>query len=101
MTLLGNSGLDGANGPDGDVAPVMQVRWELVPWYSRYHMGTITGGRRSSTMVACIESIWKRASTGKVRLYSDEDFDGVTLSINGENVVMRARGRFGRLYIQQ
>ena len=78
----------------------LSVRWEPVPWYSRYHKGMITGGDVQD--FDRIESIWKRASTGQVRLYSAHDFDGKQLLINDQPfVIMRARGRFGRLYIQQ
>ena len=76
----------------------ISVTWAAVPWYSRYHKGTITG---SSHTIAFIESIWKHGKTGKVRFYSSHNFDHVSVEINGHPVHMRARGRFGRLYIQQ
>ena len=73
------------------------IKWASAKWYSRYMKGTIVGG---ADVIFGIDTIYKHATSGKVRLYSDAAFDNVTLSINGEDVLMRSRGRFGRLYVQ-
>ena len=74
------------------------VKWRPI-WYSRYLRGKIIVASLDTPQ---IEQIYKRKSTGQIRLYSDHDFDGKDLSVNGDTfITMRARGRFGRLYIQE
>ena len=47
-----------------------------------------------------IEDLWRHVRTGQVRIYSDDDWEGRRVSFNGgPEMVMRARGRHGRLYL--
>ena len=70
------------------------VFWQEPRWWSRYLKGQVT---------ACsfpIESIWKHKKSGQMRVYSTEDLDGRVLGVDGEpRVVLKARGRFGKLYL--
>ena len=74
------------------------VTWKSI-WYSRYFRGV---NLIASPDTPHIERIYRHGPTGQIRLYSDHDFDGKGLSVNGgERIIMRSRGRFGQLYIQE
>ena len=64
-------------------------------WRNRYDKGVITGGPRHG-----IYSIWKNHSTGEIRLYTAEDLNRATLTVNEIPAGhLRSAGRFGRLYL--
>ena len=72
----------------------IDVTWGKPTWSSwyRYQEGT--------TAAAGIDQIWRHAKTGQVRIYSGDDWAGRRVTFNGAApVVMRARGRHGRLYL--
>ena len=80
----------------------LTVSWAPVPWYSRYHKGTIVSAEDVRTVTRVISRIYKHGKTGKVRLYSDDPFDHVRLLINSDPlIVVRKAGRFGKLYIER
>ena len=73
-----------------------QDHWQ---WWHRIHpsayaKGTIRGNPHG------FKDIYKHKISGQVRLYSYNDQEGAQLSVNGNTpVTLRARGRFGKLYL--
>lgn len=73
----------------------IRCSWSKI-WYSPYLRGEITYAPKQHG----VERIYRHSRTGQIRIYSSSDWDGVGLSVNGAAaVIMRKRGRFGRLYI--
>ena len=72
----------------------IDVAWGKPTWSSWFRY------ERGATTADGIDQIWRRVGSGQVRIYSDRDWDGRRVSFNGDSpVVMRARGRHGRLYL--
>ena len=77
----------------------IEVAWGRPTWSSwfRYQRGVWLN---ASVAGPWIEDLWRHVRTGQVRIYSDDDWEGRRVSFNGgPEMVMRARGRHGRLYL--
>ena len=80
----------------------LQVEWSKPTWYSwfRYQNGKIVRQSPDGVFDPRIDSIYRNAKTGQVRLYSLSLLDGIPMAVNSDAVViLKKRGRWGRLYI--
>ena len=78
----------------------LEVIWKP-RWYrfSRYAKAEIVSGNDGS-----IATLYKHKRTGVHRLYTHNKgwpLDGKTISINGETVLFRRAGYYGKLHIQR
>lgn len=74
----------------------ISCKWRDVR-FSRFQRGAIV-----SVSGKAPERIYRDRWTGQIRIYSPENFDGEPVEVDGgPAVTMRARGRFGQLYISE
>ena len=76
----------------------LTVTWKRI-WYNRFWWSPYERGEIRGQDIG-INKIYRHKKSGQVRLYSNIDFNGAKVRINGQPfVTMRKRGRFGKLYL--
>ena len=49
-----------------------------------------------------LDNIYKNTETGQIRIYSEENFDGVRVNVNKEgSILMKSSGNRGRLHVSE
>ena len=75
----------------------ISLRWLPSRWWSKYERGVLSTPHKE------VKQIWRKPSTGEIRVYSHDKgnpLHGASVSVNGDPAIkVYKRGRFGRLHI--
>ena len=75
----------------------LTVEWQQPRWWSNYQRGVVEAMHGFDALTG----IWRHTPTAEICIYTPDHLDNQRVLVNGETVVMRARGRFGDLYISE
>ena len=79
----------------------LSVNWSPIR-FSQYLRGVVTSDTTMMLTHMAVGRIYKHGKSGQIRIYSGMNLNGLLVEVNGEPPKrMRARGRFGRLYISE